>query len=287
MANFLNVGAPTSEYTDVVNIAASSQRGIMIDPTNWSDAMYYARPELRCVLLQAPLGFKWFSDGTQMAARLKALVETKASEITGITATLNNNFEDVAVSNGGEVIQVNTGVTRERTNPSFTFNDYKGLPVYKDFSRWIRGLFQEPLTGRPGIISEQAYIRDQAPPLTPRDQTATMLFYLVSDTMRGVDYACMCTNMAPMNLTFEANKTTPHTRELQTYTIPFTAFTLHSDDVPAVADVALEYINSLNSAGFSPASLPAFTDDVDPDIDDITTGNGYREFVDRVGQGNA
>lgn len=72
-----------------------------------------------------------------MRRRLKALIEEKAKSITGLNSTLTAEYEEIAVSKSGEVHQTLTKMNRERSNPNFVWNEYRGMPIYKDLSRWM------------------------------------------------------------------------------------------------------------------------------------------------------
>ncbi|QNI20996.1 tail-tube protein [Vibrio phage vB_pir03] len=273
----LNAENPLSAHTRVMDISTGSQLGHMQDPENWTKAAFYMRPQVMPVLLQAPLGFKWLPDGAGMTKRLKALVETKAKSITGLNSTLTAEFEEIQVSKSGEMHQTLTKVSRERSNPNFVWNEYRGMPIYKDLSRWMIDLMEDPMTGAPGVIKYQAYADDGYPELLDHLTSMIVLFIQPNHNLTGVDFAYLCSNMKPISVPNEAALEYGTARTAVEHAIDFTALTLTSDQVVAVADLAKAYLDSINKQGYSPAALKPFISQINPDLmEDATGGVGLR-----------
>lgn len=279
----LNAQNPNAKYTRVIDISKGSQLGAMSDPENWTSAAYYMRPHLIPVLMQAPLGFKYLPDGEGMTRRLKALVETKARSITGLNATLTATYEEIMINKGGEVHQTLSKMDRERSNPNFTWNEYRGMPIHKDFSRWMLDLLENPTLGHPGVIKYQAYQEAGEPELLDHLTSMIVLFIQPNHQLTGVDYAYLCANMKPQNLPLESAFEFGTARTAVEYSIDFTAITLRSDEVDAVLDLAMAYMESLNKEGFAPSAVKPYLDGIHPDLlEEATGGIGFRGGIDAI-----
>jgi hypothetical protein len=287
MSELLSTDNNNSQWTNVIDLEKGSQLGHMPDPANWTSAAFYMRPQIIPVLMQAPLAFKYLPDGAGMTRRLKALVETKARAITGLNSSLTAEFEEVVASKSGEVMQTLTKVSRERSNPNITWNEYKGMPIFKDFSRWMIDLLEDPLTGAPGVIRYASYQDDGSPELMGDDISMTVLFIQPNHNLTGVDYAYMCTNMMPITLTNESALEQATARVAVEHSIDFTAFTLPGDQVDSVMREAQEYLDSVNKNGFAPNAMNPFVDEIDPSLLEEAIGNSslsYRGGAEAVAQ---
>ncbi|CAH0448000.1 virion structural protein [Vibrio phage vB_VpaM_sm033] len=279
----LNSENPNAKYTRVMDISVGSQLGAMSDPVNWTSAAFYMRPQVMPILMQAPKGFKFLPDGEGMRRRLKALIEEKAKSITGLNSTLTAEYEEIAVSKSGEVHQTLTKMNRERSNPNFVWNEYRGMPIYKDLSRWMIDLLESPMTGHPGCLKYDSYAQAGYPELLDHYTSMIVLFIQANHNLTGVDYAYLCANMKPVSLANESALEFATARTPVEHAVDFTAITLVSDEVEAVADLAKAYLDSLNKKGYAPSALLPFADKISSELlSDTAAGIGYKGGVDRV-----
>lgn len=282
---FLPENNPHSANTRVVDLTAGPQHGAMQNPENWTASAFYPRPNLQAVLVQAPKGFAYLPDGAGMVRRLKAMVETKCKSISGLVSTLTVESDEVMVDKGTEAMQTPTKVNRERSNPNMVWNEYRGMPIWKDLSLWVRMLIEHPKTGAPGVIDQPAYQAAGAPELTAEYYSMIVLFIQANHNLTGVDYAWLCSNMYPQSVPFEGGVEYGAARPLVEMPIDWTALTLHGEDVDAVMVMAKEYIDSINKSGYSPSALAPFVAGISSDLLEDATGNlGYRGGVNKIAE---
>jgi len=88
---------------------------------------YVSRPVV-CILLEAPKMFSVMPDSQKWISSLKALFELHARSIDGLNAGIKVDTEEHPVGGAGEQQQEIVNVTRERTQPKFTFIEKYGRP---------------------------------------------------------------------------------------------------------------------------------------------------------------
>lgn len=276
---------PSAKYSATLDISKGSQLGLMADPSNWTSSAYLNRPHLIPVLLQAPKAFKYLDDAAGRVRRLKALFETKATAIGGLNATLTATYEEYQATKSGEFASVISRMERARSTPNFTWNEYIGMPIFKDMSVWMKEILEHPLTGAAGIISNQNYIDAGSPELLADDVSAIAMFIQPTHNLAGVDMVYMCADMKPNELPFESGMEFQGPRPPIEYSVDFTAITLHGDDVTAVMDLGLAYIESINKTGMTPAALQPFVEGISSDLlEDATGGVGIRGRVNAIAE---
>lgn len=279
---FLPSDNPNSQFARVVDLSKGAQQGAMTDPSNWTHSAYYPRPHVQAFLVSAPKGFKYLPDGAGMIKRLKVMVETKAKSISGLVSSLTVESDEVLVDKGSDAIQIPLKVTRERSNPNMVWNEYRGMPIWKDLSSWVINLIEDPMTGRPGVIAMQSYIDDGSPELTADYYSMTVMFAQFSQNMTSVDMSWMCSNMYPQGVEFEGGMEYGSPLELVEHAIDFSALTLHGDQVKAVNQMALDYLGDINKAGFSPSGLTPFVAGIDSNLLSNAINSGYKEGVNKI-----
>lgn len=110
-----------------------------------------------------------------------------------------------------------------------------------------------------------------------------VLFIQANHNLTGVDYAYLCANMKPVSLANESALEFATARTPVEHAVDFTAITLVSDEVEAVADLAKAYLDSLNKKGYAPSALLPFADKISSELlSDTAAGIGYKGGVDRV-----
>ena len=250
--------------TRSLDLSVGGQQGPLSDPKKWVSSASYVRQRMIAVLVEAPGHMKYMDDGEKRIAILKSLVEVMATNISGLTSKLDVSYADHKVSNAGEVHHTPTQVTRAVSEPVFVWPEKEGKAIFKFNSQLITDLIADPETGHPGLITKDAYIKDDSPEFLPDAISMTVLFFEPSKDMTRVTSVWLCTNMMPktsgedegVRAIGEAGGTVEHS-------IPYTATT---EVGKAVVAMAQKYLDDLNQKGFSPSALPAFYDSVSSDV---------------------
>ena len=134
----------SNQNIDMLDLQYGGQNGYAPDLTSWvSNQSYTSRP-LVCVMLEAPRLFTAMPNPEKWVASLKSLFELHARTIDGFNAGLKVDFDEHPVGGAGEQHQEFTNVTRERTQPKFTFVEKYGRPIQTLLEYWIRyGMMDE------------------------------------------------------------------------------------------------------------------------------------------------
>lgn len=271
----LNRGA-NSQAQD---LKVGGQSGLLPDFAHWANAGKLVKPRLIAVLLRAPGGMKLQANGTDRIAFLKAMVELHAKSITGLNRSMTAEFVETVVSNAGEMMENVSKTSRERSVPSFVWDELDGKPITRMIEDWMIDLMMDPETGHPRVITYDEYTKAENPVLSPDFKSMTVLFIEPTATLDGVLSAYLITNMMPKGFTEEASRVIGEALEAMEQTVEFTGIT-QTGEVPR--QMALDYLDSLNKNGLSPQSLTGFLSDIDADVSDDAVELGNRVAVNAV-----
>lgn len=162
-----------------------------------SNQAYVSRP-LVCILLEAPRMFKTMPDASVWLESLRCLFELHARSIEGLSMGLSVDFDEHAVGGAGEMQEEVVNVTRERSQPRFSFVEKYGRPIQTLLDYWIRYGMMDPETKFALLGSRASGDPQNAPKDLMADwYTATCLFFEPDPLHRTVDKAWLVTNMAP------------------------------------------------------------------------------------------
>lgn len=280
-----------SRLTDAILNGAYSRNGIdgpMLDLKNggqhgWapnltelvSNQAYVSRP-LVCLMLEAPLMFSVMPDSAKWISSLKALFELHARSIEGFNAGLKVDVEEHPVGGAGEQHQEFSNVTRERSQPRFTFIEKYGRPIQTLLDYWIRYGMMDPDTkfALLGTLN-----KDNVTDLLSDWYTATCIFIVPDPLHKRVDKAWISTNMFPLsNGDINAKRDLTSSQELLTLDIEFSAVSQTGIGVKQLAQSLLDSIN-INNA--DPFASPGFISKVSPDVDAVDS-NGYKRWTETV-----
>ena len=260
----------------ILDLQFGGQQGWAPNLTEWvSNQAYTSRP-LVCVLLEAPRLFTAMPNPEKWVASLKSLFELHARTIDGFNAGLKVDFDEHPVGGAGEQHQEFTNVTRERTQPKFTFVEKYGRPIQTLLEYWIRyGMMDENSKFALASTLSGGQVTD----LLADWYTCTCLFFVPDPLHKKVDKAWITTNMAPMStgdITAKRDLTTA--QEILTLDIEFTGISQYGLGVKNFAQGILDNINIANA---DPFMRPSFVEKISADVD--AAAKGYKQRAEEVG----
>lgn len=257
----------------MANIASGGQHGYAPDYTMIDANANFVRPPMIAILITPPRGFKDLPDSDAWIATLKSLIERQAIRIEGMRATLNVEWQETAIGGAGEMQQDVSNVTRERSEPSFTWNEKYGRAIKTFLQGWILNLLGDPNNKIPMVVTRGLTNKVD---VLPSYRGATVLFIEPDPTHTRVVEAYLSTNMMP-NTTgpIESSRDLTAGGELNEIQVTFSAVTQYG---LGVNEYAQKVLDSLNLANANPLNAPSFVDSIDADVS--AAGNGYVEQVD-------
>lgn len=258
-----------------------NQNGWTTDISSYISNSAYVRRNLICVLLEAPRGFQDLEKPDYWVGTLKALFELHAKNITGLRATLTVEHIENAVGGAGEVQHDISNVTRERSEPVFTWVEKYGLPITTFLNGWVLNLIMDPSTKYPLVVTRgTATVTDLLPDYTG----ASALFFEPDPTGVFVmpNKAWLCVNMRPNGAVAPIEGERDLTVAGAGVDIPvtFTAFTQVGSGVEAFAQSIL---NSISLEGANPNLRKAGIQAMDSNVKKADTdGYGYSGSVSKA-----
>lgn len=222
-----------------------------------SNQPYVSRP-LIALLINAPLGFDNLPNSEYWIEALRSLVELRAIKITGLDSSMEVHVDETSpVGGAGEMHQDFTNVTRERSNPQFTWAEMYGLPVKAFIEGWVSMLMMDANTK---VASVSTMLEQGRRPnaMLADYYGMTCAFIEPDPSHTKVMKSWLCTNMFP----FGRLATVEGSRDLTTagqgvqYDINFTAITQVGTGVDYYCQ---QLLNNINILGTNPLARRAFT----------------------------
>lgn len=222
-----------------------------------SNQPYISRPMI-ALLIEAPLGFNDLPNSNYWVETLRSLIELRALKITGMSSALEVTVEDTSpVGGAGEMHQDFTNVTRERSNPQFTWQEAYGLPVKSFLEGWVTNLMMDPNSKVANVATlVEAGARPNA--MLADYYGMTVAFIEPDASHTKVVKAWLCTNMFPSGKlgTVEGTRDLTQAGQNLQYDITFTAITQVGIGVDFYCQQLLDNINIM---GANPMARKAFT----------------------------
>ena len=257
----------------MLDLARGGQHGWSPNLTEWvSNQAYVSRP-LVCILLEAPKMFTVMPDSQKWNASLKALFELHARTIDGMNGGLKVDTDSHPVGGAGEIQEEITNVTREVSQPKFTFVEKYGRPIQTLLDYWIRYGMMDPETkfALAGTLGN-----DNVNDLLADWYSATCLFFVPDPLHKKVDKAWITTNMFPKSYgEITAKRDLSSGQEILTLDIEFSGISQYNLGVTQFAQNILDKINTVNA---DPSMKPAFVNKVSADVEAATT-TGYKSVL--------
>ncbi len=262
----------------ILDLKLGGQQGWAPNLTEWvSNQAYVSRP-LICILLEAPRMFTVMPDSQKWISSLKALFELHARTIDGFNAGLKVDTEEHPVGGAGEQQQEIVNVTRERSQPKFTFIEKYGRPIQTFLEYWIRYGLMDPET-KYALLGTMN--KEEVKDLLADWYSATCLFVVPDPMHKKVDKAWITTNMYPLsNGDITAKRDLTASQEMLTLDIEFAGISQYGLGVSQFAQNILNNINTTNS---DPFMRPSFISKISPDVDAAAT-QGYKSWTETIGK---
>jgi len=260
-----------------ISLLQVGQNGFRTDFEGFVNNSSYMRRNIIAVLVEAPRGFQHLPNPNLWVATLKSLIELHAQKVEGLTSTLKVDYSEVAVGGAGEMQQDIKNVTRERSEPSFTWIEKYGKPINAFFTGWITQLMMDPITKVPNIMTRGDKSK-RPTDILPDYTSMTVMFIEPDPTHTRVVQAWLSTNMMPDQageVVGSRDLTSP--ADTTEYTIKFTALT---QDGLGVQLMAQRYLDEMNMSAVNPNLAPSFVSSIEADIKALNSG--YQDQLDRA-----
>lgn len=216
-----------SPSQQVSNLARSGQLGTGIRFTKLDGATPAVFNPVVGVVLQVPsMWDRW----PRLQENLRALMETHAKSITGIDFGYKLETQDTIVGHDSQTLMVPTRTTRGSVNPSATFQEYPGLPVYNLFRTWMFDI-QHPDTNM-SILPAQISDTSEIPAWFMTAYSMSMLFiqYDPSGLPGRIYDAMLICNMFPTDIGDIGFERTLGTTQLKERSVSFTGLVQHNEN---------------------------------------------------------
>jgi hypothetical protein len=262
-----------------ISLLQVGQNGFRTDFEGFVNNSSYMRRNIIAVLVEAPRGFQHLPNPELWVATLKSLIELHAQKVDGLTSTLKVDFSEVAVGGAGEMQQDIKNVTRERSEPSFTWVEKYGKPINAFFTGWITQLMMDPITKVPNIMTRNDPTK-RPTDILPDYTSCTVLFIEPDPTHTRVVTAWLSTNMMPDSageVVGSRDLTSPN--DTTEYTVKFTALTQEGLGVQLMAQ---RYLDEMNMSSVNPNLAPSFVSGIESDI--VAANSGYQDQLDRYSE---
>lgn len=251
----------------MLNIKFGGQQGFGPDLREWVGNAAYVQRNVFAILMRAPRFFQSFDDSALWVECLRSLIELHPRTIEGLNRGLTVETDDTPVGGAGEVQEEFTNVTRERSQPVFTYNEKYGRPIQTFLENWITYGLMDPATKVANIGTlASGYPTD----MLPDQYSMSVLFVEPDPTHRKVVKSWLSTNMFPKGtgeITGKRDLTAALT--LQEISVEFTALTQVGLGVDVLAQRILDTINITNA---NPNQRAAFLQEIAPEVAAATQG---------------
>lgn len=265
-------GITKGAQNHMVNIVESGMQGWTPDYSMVNSNANYVRPPLIAILIQAPRGFQDLPDPDSWVGALKAMIERHATRIEGLRSTLNVEWQETPIGGAGEMQQDVSNITRERSEPSFTWPEKYGKPFKALLQGWILNLLGDPNNKVPMVITRNLTNRYD---MLPSYRGATVLFIEPDPTHTRVVEAWLTTNMMPNTSgPIEGSRDLTAGMELNEIQVTFSGVTQYGVGVNTYAQKVLESLRLKNA---DPFHQPAMIDEIDANV--ASSENGYIEQI--------
>lgn len=244
----------------ISNVARSGQLGIGIRTTKLDGATPVVFNPVVALVLQVPSMWDRYPKRQET---LRALMETHAKSISGIDFGYELATEETPVGHDGQTMKVPTRTTRSQVNPSATFTEYVGCPVYRLFRTWMFDI-QHPDTNAsalPNWIDDNA----QIPAWCMSAYSMSMLFIQYDPTglPDRIEDAFTIINMFPTSIGEMGFERNIGTTKILERSISFTGIVQHNENTIALGRAMAETLR-LHKINYQFA-LPGLNGTISPD----------------------
>lgn len=238
----------------------------------------YVQRNLTILAVEPPKFLQFMPNPEIWFGAFKALVEKHPIKVDGFKQGLVVATAEHDVGGAGEKQQEYTNVTRERTEPEFTFIEKETRPIQRFLDVWIRFGLMDP-DAKFALIGT---LTDEA---LPDDWlfdwfAGTILAYETDITNRFVDKAWLTTNFFPHGTgPVDGRRELTAARELLELSIKFSGTSVSGHSIVMMAQTIHDQITKTNA---NPQNKPAFVSEIAPSLAELD--NGYKWSIEEVGQ---
>lgn len=255
----------------------------MIDPTNggqlgfapdmryWVNNANYVQRNLIPIVMEVPRFFNYLTNKEKWVDALRAMMELHPRTIEGLNSTLTVDVDSTPAGGAGEIQQEFTNVTRQRSEPAFTWDEKYGRPFSTLLENWITQGMMDPATK---IANIGTLSGDRPTDMLPDQYAMTMLFIEPDPMHRHVVKSWLVTNMFPMGSgDITGRRDITAALPLQQINVTFSALTQVGAGVNAVAQSILDGISITNA---NPNLRAAFLKEISADVKAAANGYGVQ-----------
>lgn len=261
----------------MLDLASGAQLGFSPDLREWVSNAAYVRRHVFCLLLEAPRFFQLMPDAAKWTEALRMLFEMHPLTIEGLNAGLKVEVANTPVGGGGELQDEVTDVTRERSTPTFTYNDKYGAPINTFLRNWIEFGLMNPQSK---VANVGTLVGDRPSDMLPDWYSATAIFIEPDPTHRKVVRSWLMTNMWPTtDGEVIGSRDLRSAMNLSSISIPFTGIAQYGLGVDILGQQLMDQLVLDNA---NPHLRPAFVEGVSADVE--ATQKGYKYHVQDLSQ---
>lgn len=260
----------------VLNATYGGMNGYSADYREWVNNAAYVQRNVFALLLEAPAFFQLLTDANIWVSTLRAMVELHPRTIEGLNMGLTVETGETPVGGAGEMQEEVTNVTRQRSNPVFTYNDKYGRPFQRFLEYWITYGLMDPASKVANIGTLSNYPAD----MLPDRYAMTVLFIEPDPTHRKAIKTWLCTNMFPKgtgDITGRRDLTTGN--PIPDLNVEYTALTQVGVGVDLLGQKMMDYLNITNA---NPNMRSAFLQEIAADVAAVETG--YKSRIDSIAE---
>lgn len=138
--------------TPLINAANGGQYGFAPNNFRYVQEQPYVSQRPYCVNLSTPAAFSNLPGGKDLHGLLRAYMETRSREWSGLTVRTSVDYHDITWA-GGSTLSFPVGATRQFGSISHMALDPEGETFSKMFDTWISYLLNDPTIRHPKIIT--------------------------------------------------------------------------------------------------------------------------------------
>ena len=268
-----NVGLGNFVNAPIIDPTFGGTHGWSVDYDQYLSNQAYVSRNIFCLLLEAPRFFSLMPNPSWWVQMLKSIMEDGTRVIEGLNGGLKVDVEEHPIGGAGEMQQEVTNVTRERTEPSVTFDERAGAPIQFFMEQWIRYGLMDPEVK----LALAATLNGTQPTdLLPDWYSMSCVFIQPDPTGLYAFRTWLVANMFPLGtgeIVGKKDKTT--TLEQLTLQIPFSGFAQFNLGTNVLGQKLMSAINLVNA---NPYFRPAFVQNISADVSAATVA-GYQEGI--------
>lgn len=263
----------------VMDPRTGGQQGLLPDYKNYANASKMTKGRFFTVVMEAPSGMPLMPDGTDRVAFMKNLFEVFPKSISGFSDNRAVAVNEAIINNGSEIMQDPTRVTRDRSVPSFGYDEIPGKLIHSFFTDWIDYLIGYYDGPAPLVVTRDEYAAAGRPAFDSSFRGAIILSIEANPEFTAPVAAYLTTNVFPLGTTYESSFEAGGESATPELTVEMAGWTAPQE---AALILAKTYMDTINKAGLAPPSMPSFTAAQSADLADDAIASGSRKAVNDV-----